>query len=503
MLRAIRRRAPLLLALTAWLSLGPSPARGDEPAKATPSLEDLRQMLAEQKRLLEEQGREIAVLRKQVEETSALALAARNELAALKAKPPEPTVPAALVERLAKVEENVQRLPELEEKTVAIEDFAGSIRIPDTDAAMRIGGLVRMTSVHSFDAIGTDDRFVTSSIPVEGSAGATKGDRTTYSARPSRFNFDLRTPTGVGAMRAFIEGDFVGFSGTTNFRLRHAFGYWRGLTMGQTWSTFSDPVAEPNGIDAEGLNAISLFRQAQIRWTRPFRKRLAVSLSLENPSPDISAPDGSLVQGVNQVPDLIFRLRWTPGDQTLGLGPLNLRSLMRGGSHVQFAFLFRQIRGEAQPQETLSAAGFGYHFSGRVRSLWNGDQDRVLFALAGGWGIGRYINDLGTLGGQDAVFDSATNTLEALPVVSGYVGYEHWWGPQVRSTATWGTVYVDNTDSQVGTVLRQTNRATLNLSWSPIRRIDLVAELLWGRRINKDGQNGEARQFQFGTNFRF
>jgi hypothetical protein len=62
---------------------------------------------------------------------------------------------------------------------------------------------------------------------------------------------------------------------------------------------------------------------------------------------------------------------------------------------------------------------------------------------------------------------------------------------------------VDNLDVQAGDALRRTDRATLNLSWSPIPRIDLVGEFLWGRRINKDGQRGEARQIQLGPNCRF
>jgi len=54
----------------------------------------------------------------------------------------------------------------------------------------------------------------------------------------------------------------------------------------------------------------------------------------------------------------------------------------------------------------------------------------------------------------------------------------------------------------IGASFRQ-DRATLNLSWSPIPRIDLVGEFLLGRRLNKDGQRGEARQLQIGTTFRF
>ena len=304
-------------------------------------------------------------------------------------------------------------------------------------------------------------------------------------------------------MRAFIEGDFAA-SGDA-FRLRHAYGQWRKLTVGQTWSTFSDPEAEPIGIDREGLNAISLFRQAQFRWTHPFGERLALALAAENPAPDISAPDGSPVPGVNQVPDLVARLRWTPGEKTIVQGPLHWRrDRLGGGGHVQLAFLLRQIRGELDPGSDLLDPGRRLplqraHHARRGAETGTASSSR----LAGGWGIGRYITDLGTLGGQDAVYDPATNTLEALPVLSGYVGYEHRWIPTLRSTATWGTVYVENLDVQTGDAFHRTDRATLNLSWSPIPRIDLVGEFLWGRRIDKDGRRGEARQLQFGTTFRF
>src|SRR5687768_2178729 len=194
------RHTPILV-LGACLGLGPAIASGEQAALPAPSLEELRQLFAEQKRLLEEQGREIADLRRKLDQTSSLALAARNELAELREKPPATTVPAAVEERLARMEQDVHRFPELAERAVAAGDFPGSIRVPGSDAALRIGGRVRMTSINSFDAIGTDDRFVTSSIPVEGSEAARQGDRTTYTAAPSRYNFDLRTPTGVGAMR--------------------------------------------------------------------------------------------------------------------------------------------------------------------------------------------------------------------------------------------------------------------------------------------------------------
>jgi hypothetical protein len=62
---------------------------------------------------------------------------------------------------------------------------------------------------------------------------------------------------------------------------------------------------------------------------------------------------------------------------------------------------------------------------------------------------------------------------------------------------------VNNIAPQPGEAFHMTNRWSLNLTWSPIPRIDLVGEFLFGNRINKDGQRGSSRQLQLGTNFRF
>ncbi len=46
-------------------------------------------------------------------------------------------------------------------------------------------------------------------------------------------------------------------------------------------------------------------------------------------------------------------------------------------------------------------------------------------------------------------------------------------------------------------------RVTVNLLISPIPRFDLGAEILWGRRHNKDGASAIARQVQFAWIYKF
>jgi hypothetical protein len=482
-----------VLAVPLCLPAASSPAQTALPQ--APSVSELAKLVADQGRALEEQKREIEALRKQLEETTQLSLSAHNRLEELAKAAPEPTVGAAVEERLAQIEASVHQIPDVPKDVVSAGDFPGSIRIPGTDVGLRIGGLVRTTGVATLGALGTEDRFVTSSIPVAGSQEAGKEPRFVLTAIPSRFSLDLRTPTGVGAMRAFVEGDFAGESRV--FRLRHAYGQWKGLVIGQTWSTFADPEAEPDGIDFEGLNAIALFRQPLMRYTRRFGERFRLATALENPAPDITN-----ARGVSQVPDLVVRARWRPAEGAKGLLGGNV---FRQDAHVNLAFLFRQIRGEPldQPNTTLSTSGFGAGLSGRLTAPWQADKGQVTFSAYAGSGIGRYITDLGSLGGQDAFYDPATNTIDALPVFAWYLGFERRWSSDLRSTFTYGTVIVDNLEAQPGEAFHMTNRWSLNLTWSPIPRLDLVGEFLFGNRLNKDGQWGGSSQLQLGTNFRF
>jgi hypothetical protein len=101
--------------------------------------------------------------------------------------------------------------------------FPKSIKIPGTDLSLGSGGYVKVDFIQDFSGIGDAYEFKTNSIPVEGSAAADQGGRTTIHARETRFNLDLRSNgTGRHHFRAFVEGDFFGDNHA--FRMRHAYG---------------------------------------------------------------------------------------------------------------------------------------------------------------------------------------------------------------------------------------------------------------------------------------
>ena len=325
----------------------------DHPAPVqTPEMVEIRRILAEQQRQIDAQRREIDELKQRLQDTRTVALTTSSQVVATGEQLP---APASLEQRVEPIERAEQRDPGLPAEVAAAGDFPGSLRIPGTDMAIKFGGQARMTLVHSLGPLGTDDRFVTSSIPVGSERLAGEDARTNYSAQPSRVNVEVRSPTRRTPIRTLIEADFFGTGNT--LRLRHAFIQTNHFMVGQTWSTFSDPEAEPTGIDFEGLNAISLFRQPQVRYSGPLKGSFGFALALENPAPDLTG-----AQGVNLTPDVIARVRWDPKQ---------VRGLLGRPAHVQAAILVRTLRGAPTelPDQTLTTGGFGVNISGGMVTI--------------------------------------------------------------------------------------------------------------------------------------
>ena len=464
------------------------------------SMEDLQQMLQDQKKMLEQQQKLIEQQGEQLTKTQDAMQALQTQLDQIKANAgqakdmSEQTI--ALRERLSTVEQELQSKDAALGKQDAAGEFPGSIPIPGTNMAAKIGGYVRLGIVDSLDPIGSDDRFVVGSIPVGEPEPGIDKEGFTFSAKRSRVNLDMRMDSSVGTFRAFIEGDFANESGNDNtYRLRHAFGQYGDWILGQTWSTFMDNRADPEELDFEGLNAATLSRQPLLRWTKNLAKERTFAVALENPVVDITGGDGKGKFG-----DVVTRV-----------------TKPREWGHLQVALLLRNIAGSPteDPANVSSVFGWGISLSGHNRFKKWSQKDNFKYQFNVGRGIGRYINDLGSVGGQDAVFDPEGD-LKVLPAMGAYLAYQHFWKrdptaffgrtgllKDLRSTVVLGYTQVDNYDFQLDDAYRRTKRVTLNLIWSPISVIDLGFEFLWGERMNKDGERGNARQFQLVGTFFF
>jgi hypothetical protein len=476
-------------------------AKSAKKTKARPStVKELQKLIEEQKaqieaqqKLIEEQAGKNEEMKKQLDQMQQALDALNKRLQEVESQQAAGVTASEIEARLKTIEGSIESKPEVPVEVVSAGDFPGSFKIPGTDTAMKIGGLVWTSLVQTFSALGSDTQFLTWSIPATGTPEAGQGPRLSVWASPSRFNFDVRTPTEVGGMRAFIEGDFAGAN--NGFRLRHAYGQFGRMLVGQTYSAFSDPNADIEDIDFEGVNAENVTRQAQVRYTMPLPKDLRLAVSLEYPTASVTGGES-----VNQIPDVIGRLT---------------KNLPRG--HLQGALVVRQVRAQPidQPNVIYSAAAWGVSASGVLHVGGKGwsESDRFIFQFNGGKGIARYINDLNSCNcGEDAVF-GPDGGLYSLTAWGFYADYEHHWknfpNPlklplnDMRSSLIWGRVNVQNLSFMPETSYKTTDRLSLNALWSPIPRVDVGIEYIWGQRVNKNGSRGTATQLQMRLRFLF
>jgi hypothetical protein len=356
-----------------------------------------------------------------------------------------------------------------------------SIRIPGTDLSLRIGGYAKVDFIQDFDAIGSADDFKTNTIPAEGADEAAESGRTTIHARESRVNLDLRSQDE--GLRVFVEGDFFG-SGNA-FRMRHAYGEYRGLLGGQTWSTFQDISARPLTIDFEGSDGEVFVRQAMIRYTHSVAPNWHWAIAVEDPSPQFAVPAGLTGVVQSNAPDLPGFVRY----QT-----------QRG--HFQLAGIVRQLRFDGgQGVSDATATGWGVNATFTVKTIGHSE---IQGMFATGDGIARYIE---ALGGQnvDAVLspdgDLATRRSRGFTI-----GYTHHIGSQLRAAVAYSSSDIESDPSEAGAIVNGINgtddfRATLIATPYPL--VDIGGEILWGRRENVDGSSGEAVRFQFAVIYHF
>jgi len=230
-------------------------------------------------------------------------------------------------------------------------------------------------------------------------------------------------------------------------------------------------------IDFEGLNAISMGPPAPDGCTRAAAARAEHTIrrsALEEANPDLTG-----AEGVNQIPDLVVRLAL--------------------GSVRTCAFPFGLFRRRKPHQTAILCASCAARSRARRRTARNPvhgglRHQRERRSCRPPWarsgtscaGPGTRARDrslqvstrFGRVPGR--LLPRATHEADELVRVSrvgGNIGYEHWWRPRVRSDATVRLRLGGQPSTpSPGDALRRTELIRSTSPWSPIPRLDLVAE---------------------------
>jgi len=352
-----------------------------------------------------------------------------------------------------------------------------------------IGGYVKLNATvtdyeyGSLDGSALKDFYLAQTIPVEG-AGESEGAELDLSARETRFWIKSAHEIGAHKVGTHIEMDFM-VTGTpderttnsNNPRVRHAFLTYDDWLFGQTWSTFFNVGALPEGADFIGPAESTVFvRQAQVRYTSgPWM------LAFENPETTITPFGGGARETTDDgvMPDIVLRYN---------------------AANFSVAAIARQLTeaNSAVSGDDETVAGFGVSASGKFPVGDAGDDIR--FMVNYGSGLGRYVGVNYTNG----AVREADGSLEAIDLASAYIAYRHIWNEYYRSNFTLSMIEVDNDPALTGGGATASGSSLhANLIYSPVKNLDFAYELIFGNNEVESGADGSMTRFQFAAKYTF
>jgi hypothetical protein len=130
-------------------------------------------------------------------------------------------------------------------------------------------------------------------------------------------------------------------------------------------------------------------------------------------------------------------------------------------------------------------------------------KDNVIFAVAAGHGVSRYLQDTSGLGIDAEPASGASPHLEATPAVGVEGAYQHYWRKTLRSSAIYSYAAVNNTDLAAASTYNHATYSGANLIWNPYGSLNLGAEFLYGWTMEQNGLKANAPRIQFSAKYSF
>ena len=364
--------------------------------------------------------------------------------------------------------------------------------LPRSDTSLTFGGYVKLDAIWSDKSAGVasvgDQQLNINLVPLAPAAGQHKKDQVTLHARQTRLWLGSATPTAYGELKTYVEGDFFGADGnesvtnSNGFRIRHAYGSLGNFLAGQFWTNFFNEQAYVETLDFGGPVGEIFVRQAQVRWTQKFAAG-EWSASAENPESVVAVPGSAspVRADSDHAPDLTARIKFGGARATYSAG------VLARNVHIDSA---------AAPAANSGKWGGAVALTGIITTLGHDD---LRIDVNFGDAIGRYQ----VPGFFPDGYVDAAGSLHLARQESGYVGYRHFWTPQLRSTLL---VAAANSNPPAGTAngINKSDRSQhLNLMWSPVPAVNLGAELIHAERSVVGGDQGRLRRVQFSAQYTF
>ncbi len=291
-------------------------------------------------------------------------------------------------------------------------------------------------------------------------------------AYESRLGLSTVTELADGSeLKTVIEGDFFG---TGNLRLRHAYGEWKGILAGQTWTNFPGFTGIYRTVDFRAPVGTSNTRQAQLRYTTG-----NLSVALE----ESGGLGGQVVEEVGV----------KAANAKNGLPDFTVRYATRGATSYHASAVMRQLAVD-DGSEDDSAFGWGVSF-GIAQEVTSALTLRA--SVVHGDGVGGYLNQ----NPGAPAYVTAGGDVETIEATGGTLAATLKMGPGAITLGT-AIAKADWDDAVEDGLAGATNaneefRSThLNYIWSPVKKITFGVEAAYHEREIWSGDSGNALRLQ-------
>lgn len=354
--------------------------------------------------------------------------------------------------------------------------LAPGVTLADTE----FGGYVKLNAIFSDAAQPgrnlSDQIFSVTGIPLRDGRTYDSPD-TQLHAKESRFWIRGSTSVFNHAAGLLIEYDLLGDASRYKTRRRHVYVTLGALEsgqllIGQSYSAFANTAALADTDAGTSVGNI-VTRQPVVRWTREARDaRQQWTVSVEEPASRIAHQGSAALRTVDRfkVPDVI--LKWQS---------------WQSWGYVSVSGMVRQLRDGSL--ETDSAREGGAISVAAVVNLGTLHNLRVI--ASAGNALGRYAGSHIA----DAYVNSA-GEMQLRRAGSLTVAYQHFWTLSLRSTVSVGQSRADLPAAGGGALVRDARSFQANLLWTPLPRLTVGAEYVYGQRAVREGTEGELNRLQ-------
>ena len=345
-------------------------------------------------------------------------------------------------------------------ESVVLGDMGNSFRMPGSETSVRVYGFVEGDLIKDFKGTAPGDMFT--NMPEQPLGSNPTSGKTAMTAQTSRFGFETSTPTALGPVHTQLEGDFYAYGGTTRDRLRvrHAYGEYAGWLVGKTWSTFMDLDDGPETADFNGPIGMPFSRPVQIRYTYNTPTGASFKVALENPTDGANRPNLVLAASKSYDWGGAFNVRFISHEQRSGDVSKNGSGYGIGGSYKltdSLTVMGQYASVDADDGNIMYGANYPDSSTGAI--LMDKSRGYVL--------------------GLTNVFNSQWRATLAYGSVESQIG----------STDPYVIAYESTNSPSLGN--KSLKQWHLNFFYTPIKNVDLGAELIGGTRTTFDGKTGD------------